>query len=407
MKVIVYEYVSGGGYAGQPIPAGVLAEGYGMLRSVVADFSGAGHEVTVLLDARLSKLNPPLNADCVVPIVYPQEPEKFLNAIAQINDAAYIIAPETNGMLRSLVDLIERTGKISLNCESKAIDDVTDKSALYTFLQKNGVPIPKTLVLELSGDLTQINQIIKHDLNYPVIFKPVDGVGCSGLRIIKQETQIPQAIAAIKEQSKSKRFVVQEFLTGESVSVSLLSTDKKAQALSLNKQTVTLAGPSGTSSYDGGCTPCEHPAKREVFALAEKVVELFSGLRGYVGVDLVLVGEKAFVLDVNPRLTTSYVGLQKVAHFNVAEALMNAVINGNLPEKTENRGVACFSKIEIPTPTLSSFKNAAKLANVVSPPFPLNESSKFVALIIGEGETVDYAMLHLEEAKKRLHNIIS
>ena len=39
LKVIVYEHVSGGGYAGQPIPAGVLAEGFGMLRSVVADFS--------------------------------------------------------------------------------------------------------------------------------------------------------------------------------------------------------------------------------------------------------------------------------------------------------------------------------------------------------------------------------
>ena len=43
MKVIVYEYVSGGGYAGQLIPPGVLSEGFGMLRSVVADFKAAGH----------------------------------------------------------------------------------------------------------------------------------------------------------------------------------------------------------------------------------------------------------------------------------------------------------------------------------------------------------------------------
>ena len=96
----------------------------------------AGHEVTVLLDARLSKLNPPINADCVVPIFYPQEPEKFLNAIAQINDAVYVIAPETDGILHSLVEFIEKTGKTSLNCESKAIDKVADKSALYAFLRK-------------------------------------------------------------------------------------------------------------------------------------------------------------------------------------------------------------------------------------------------------------------------------
>ena len=73
-----------------------------MLRCVVADFKAAGHEVTVLMDARISKLNPPIEADCIVPIFYPQEPEKFINNIAKINDAIYVIAPETGQTLQSL-----------------------------------------------------------------------------------------------------------------------------------------------------------------------------------------------------------------------------------------------------------------------------------------------------------------
>ena len=95
MKILVYEHVSGGGYAGQDISPSVLSEGFGMLRCLVEDFKAAGHEVTVLLDARLSKLNPPIDADCIVPIFYPHEPEKFLISIAKINDAIYVIAPET------------------------------------------------------------------------------------------------------------------------------------------------------------------------------------------------------------------------------------------------------------------------------------------------------------------------
>jgi hypothetical protein len=47
------------------------------------------------------------------------------------------------------------------------------------------------------------------------------------------------------------------------------------------------------------------------------------------------------------------------------------------------------------------------LSAVVSPPFPLNENEKFIALIIGEGVTLNDAKMHLEEAKKRLHNIIT
>jgi predicted ATP-grasp superfamily ATP-dependent carboligase len=126
LKVIVYEHVSGGGYAGQPIPASVLSEGFGMLRYLVEDFKAAGHEVTVLLDERLSKLHPPIDADCTVPIFYPYEPEKFLKNIPKINDAIYIIAPETGRTLQSFVELVEQTGKKSLNCAAHAIGKASD-----------------------------------------------------------------------------------------------------------------------------------------------------------------------------------------------------------------------------------------------------------------------------------------
>jgi predicted ATP-grasp superfamily ATP-dependent carboligase len=128
-------------------------------------------------------------------------------------------------------------------------------------------------------------------------------------------------------------------------------------------------------------------------------------LKGYVGIDFVLTEHKPFVVDVNPRLTTSYVGLRKVARFNVAEALVNAVLRGRLPAKLETEGFACFSKVETAKPTISAFQKMAKVSAVVSPPFPLNEKS--IALIIGEGVTLNDAKRHLEEAKKRLNNIIT
>jgi len=407
LKVIVYEHVSGGGYAGQPIPQGVLSEGFSMLRSVVADFKTTGHEVTVLLDSRLSKLNPPLDADCTLPIIYPEESEKFLNNVAKINDAIYVIAPETGQTLQALVELVEKTGKISLNCRSSAIKLVADKAALYERLQKNDFPTPKKLLLKITDSLTQVKQAIKRELKYPIIFKPVDGVGCCGLSLVKEDAQVAKAIAKVKAESKSKCFIAQEFINGESVSVSLLTTGKKAVAISLNRQNISLSEPDMDSSYDGGCVPFCHTIKQEAFALAEKVVESFSGLRGYVGVDLVLAGQKAFVVDVNPRLTTSYVGLRKVASFNVAEVLVDAVLKGKLPIKSENHGVACFLKIETHKPTIDVFHKLAKLTTIVSPPFPLEGNAQSCALIIGNGDTWNDAKLSLEEAKKHMLNIFT
>jgi len=47
---------------------------------------------------------------------------------------------------------------------------------------------------------------------------------------------------------------------------------------------------------------------------------------GYVGIDLVLGrdpnGSEDFVIEVNPRLTTSYVGLRAAAQGNLADAMV-------------------------------------------------------------------------------------
>lgn len=405
MKVIIYEYLSGGGYAGQAIPLSILAEGYAILRCVVADFKAAGHEVTVLLDGRISKLNPPLKADCVVPVFYANEPQRFLASIAKINDATYIIAPETDQILQSLVKVTEETGKISLNCESQAIAKVADKAILFETLQELGVT-PKTLVLNVDSDIFEIKKTVKNKLGYPVVLKPADGTSCSGVSIVRDEFQVDAAIAKIKAESKAKRFIAQEFINGQAASVSLLCTSTKAQSISLNRQDVTISTPDATSSYEGGAVPFDYWLKQKAFSMAEKVATVFSGLRGYVGVDLVLTEHQAFVVDVNPRLTTSYVGLHEVARCNFSEMMVEAVLENKLPSKFEFNGVARFSKIETPKPTLAALREVAELRSVVSPPFPLYDDSEAVSLVVGEGANLEDATHRLEEAKKRLRNII-
>jgi predicted ATP-grasp superfamily ATP-dependent carboligase len=247
-------------------------------------------------------------------------------------------------------------------------------------------------------------QLVLHELSYPLIFKPVDGVGASGLSIVKEYNQVGKALLKIGRESTSKRFIAQEFIEGERVSVSLLSTGKKALAASLNKQNMVIAGPDGLSSYEGGIVPFEHPRKHDAFAVAEKVVELFPGLRGYVGVDIILTENAVFVIDVNPRLTTSFVGLHKVVNFNVAEALINSVLSDKLPIKPEIHGVACFSKQEMSLPSNEGYRRALRVSGMVSPPFPLLGNTKACALVMGYGKTCKSACLGLEEAKKQLQD---
>ena len=407
MRVLVYEHVSGGGYAGQPISPIVLSEGFGMLHYIVSDFKSAGHDVTVLLDARLSKLNPPMVVDCTIPVFYPQEAEKLLANAAKINDAVYVIAPETGQTLQSLVELVENKGKVSLNCGASAIQKAADKTVLHEALKKNGLPTPNTVMLNVDGGLAEVKQIIRSGFSYPVVFKPVDSVSCCGLSMVKEDVQVEKAVAKIKSESAGKHFIVQEFIDGEAASVSVLCTGSKALAISLNRQKVKVAVPEAVSSYEGGTVPFDHPLKQEAFSVGEKVAESFPGLKGYVGVDMVLANDKLFVVEVNPRLTTSYVGLCRVATFNVAEALVKTILKGQLPIEQETRGFVYFSKVETPKPTVNAFEKAAQIREVVSPPFPLDDNDKACSLVAGQGESLENALLKFEEAKKRLLNIIS
>ena len=115
------------------------------------------------------------------------------------------------------------------------------------------------------------------------MFKPVDGVSCGGLSIVKEDAQVEKAIAKIKAESAGQHFIVQEFIDGEAASVSLLCAGGKALAISLNKQNVKVAAPEAVSSYEGGTVPFDHPLKQEAFKVAEKVVESFSWFKGLCG----------------------------------------------------------------------------------------------------------------------------
>lgn len=378
-----------------------------MLRMAASDFKSAGHEVTVLLDYRISKLNPPINVDCTVPVFHSDEPKRFLSSLASINDASYIIAAETGQILQNHVALMEQTGKVSLNCKSSAIQQVADKAKLQETLRKNQVNTPKTLVFGLDSELTVIKRAINEELCYPIIFKPADGISCSGLSIVKDDSQVASAVGKIKAGSSAKQFVVQEFIVGTAASVSLLVSDGQALAISLNKQNVNVASPEQTSSYLGGCVPFDHSLKQEAFFMAQKAAECFSGLRGYVGVDFVLGKDEPFIVDVNPRLTTSYIGLSQTACFNVAQALIYAVSKSLLPTNFEIDKFTCFEKVESAKPTVAAFEESSRVAAVVSPPFPLADNGKAVSLVAGHGQSAEQAGLNLEEAKKRLLDIVS
>jgi predicted ATP-grasp superfamily ATP-dependent carboligase len=406
LRLLIYEHVAGGGFADEPIPVGVLSEGFGMLRTLISDFKAAGHYVTATLDSRLARLNPPLGADCIVPVFSSQEAQATIRKVSASADAVYVIAPETEGVLQSLVESVEQTGVASLNCSASAIGKIVDKTVLHESLTKLGVPAPETIMFSVADGVEEIKRAIHDRLNFPLIFKPSNDAGCCGLSVVRNENQVAGAVGKIKRESSSKRFLAQEFIDGAAASVSLVSTGNEALSISLNRQDVTIGAPDAISSYNGGLVPFVHPLRPRAFAVAEKIVKSFRDLRGYVGVDLVLTEEEAVAIEVNPRLTTSYIGLRRVVNFNPAHAIVNAVLKRELPTNIQSYGYAYFSKVETPLPTIDALQKTYEMNAVISPPFPFSSSGTACALVSSHGATLKAATARFREAKKRVLSTI-
>jgi hypothetical protein len=400
MHLLVYEHVSGGGFAGGELPPNILSEGYGMLRSLVSDLKAAGHKITVLLDSRLSMLNPPLKADRTIAVSSFTGLDETLKTLVRRVDAAYIIAPESNHTLRRLVELVETHGGTSLNSQIKAIEKASDKMKTYETLRRKKLGIPETMMASIKENIQDIKRQAEK-LGFPLVFKPVNEVGCGGLSVVKEKSHVEAAVEKIRSRSRSEHFIVQRLIDGVAASVSLLSTGEKALPVTLNKQLVFLASPSEKSEYLGGFVPFSHGLKEEALKAAQTAVEAIRGLRGYVGVDLVLTENQVFIMEVNPRLTTSYIGLRKVVHFNLAQAIIEAVLEGRLPEKVITKGCVFFSKVKVPL-MLQVFKATYKLENVVSPPFPVASNGQACALIAAHTDSEEKAEATFHKAEKHL-----
>jgi predicted ATP-grasp superfamily ATP-dependent carboligase len=94
--------------------------------------------------------------------------------------------------------------------------------------------------------------------------------------------------------------------------------------------------------YQGGIVPRRSDREEEILKAA-KMAAL--GLQGYAGIDLV-VGDLPRVVDVNPRPTTSIVGIAKVMREELADLILRARF-ASLPERVTVEGSCEFRKGEL------------------------------------------------------------
>ncbi|NDC54760.1 MAG: hypothetical protein EBZ74_10880, partial [Planctomycetia bacterium] len=169
MNILLYEWCCSGGLAGCGTGGerqGIAAEGRAMLEALAADaVRDGGLDVTVLVD-RMQPIELP---GAVRAVGVQDDDVAALVAAAREADWTMIVAPETDGILRSRVGAVRAAGGRVLGACDRFIGIAADKQATIDALAGAGVPVP-------AGRTLAAGERVPAGFHMPAVLKARDGV---------------------------------------------------------------------------------------------------------------------------------------------------------------------------------------------------------------------------------------
>ena len=307
--VFVYEYCWALGLGRDPSdPAHSLyREGRAMWEAVSDDFRALpGMQVVALADM----------PEAVEPMAF--------QALVDAADHTLIIAPELDGILSARC---EWAGDRALGPTPAAVRLTADKLALAQHWQAHGVPTPATCP---SAEVT--------DRPWrELVLKPRFGAGSTATFHLREPDELVRWV--FEPDAAAGETIAQDYVPGRPASVAFLIGPTETVPL---LPTFQLLSSDGRFRYEGGELPIRPDLAERAVSLGRRAVACVPGLRGYVGVDLVLGDAADYAIEINPRLTTSYVGLRRLAGFNLAGAMLRAATGSPVGETPWNPGRVRF-----------------------------------------------------------------
>lgn len=327
MKILVFEYVTGGGFGLDRIPDSLATEGLLMLRALLRDLSEiADAELTVMLDARFADAIAEYAGSIeIVMIDHSRAFTETLEALASCCDAVWPVAPEMDGILFNLTYKVEQLGKKVLSSSSSAVALTSNKFETFRHLMTHAI------------DTAATQPFVRH-LFQPTgrqVIKPVDGMGCE--RTFRVDTH--DAWNQVEPQLGPKDYILQPYLDGIPASLSCLFSNGRGWLLCHNVQQIEIKD---CRFRLAACRVNDSGINQKHRALIDRIAETIPGLWGYVGIDIIETAESLKVLEINPRLTTSYAGIREALGINVAAEVLRMSSSGPNLNPVINRSINLF-----------------------------------------------------------------
>lgn len=300
--------------------ASFINQGAGMLLALAADLQNSGFEpVLALAEPALAIIKKKTERDfsayrldAYFVIGNQANWQEALRSPLQSVDAVWCIAPESDGCLASFLDYFDASGVPCFHTRGELAALATSKTRTIEYLADRGVqPL-------FGGWWNDQHGPAISDRRQPMVLKPDDGAGSEGIRIVEAGDSLPHRPQGLWRWEPKLR--------GTPISVSVIRGPRQTLILEPTKQ---LFNAQPVGDYIGGQFPIDAKWQLRAPLLVQQAIECLPPWNGYIGFDLLVdipdVPQGCLILEINPRLTCSYLGLRTLYQTNLAAATIRLI----------------------------------------------------------------------------------
>ena len=332
-RILVAEFLLANAEASRNASRSMLNEAVAMLTAVATDLALAPNtDVTVLLSAETNPFTASLpNIQLISGELCPETLQHILRGHTNQSpyDAVLLIAPECDGLLVSLLKSIQEQPTMqirSLNLHWRLAEVFADKRATDSWLRQHHIAtIPTKTIDHATAETLRSRVVILSDSagDLYAVLKPRDGAGSDGVEVVPCGREAFHELPP--QHSDDDHWLLQPFLPGVACSVGFIGGGLHGPATLLPPARQNIVASGARLSYHGGQVPCEPEIVARIKPITEQFATAFGPFDGYVGVDLLVdlsvptdSEVSVRVVEVNPRLCTSYVGYRMLTVDNLA-----------------------------------------------------------------------------------------
>ncbi len=321
--------------------------------------------------------------------------EAVLKATLEHGASGVLVAGGLDDELDALAELHRAVGV--LGCSPREFKQARDIRVVMEAASRSGLATPKTALCRTPGEVAEAAR----EVGLPAVIKPDRTSGGYGIRVAKDIDEAVRLFRPVASHSR-RHVVVQEYISGVDASISLLSTGREAVAISVNRQILGLRelGQLEPLGYSGNITPLRlGRAESEIRRACEELCRRLK-LRGSVGVDLVVRGGEAYVMEVNPRLQATLECIEEAYGINLISLHLKA-LGGELPGELKARRHVARLIVYAKQPCIVGYLHDIDGVRDTPPPGTAVEARSPVCSITSAAQSLEHALRScLEKARE-------